>query len=279
MSPDFPVMKKTKKRESSKEKDKDRDPNAPKKPANAFFMYCQQQRTVMQDDQKDPTVGHHELTKSLAKEWKSLATDDKKVTLVFGIFLQFLWKQSWYFVQSNPLPQIIQHQGLSPVLMLQCFLVLFSVLIAFPLVPLFFQFINMMLILVSCCCGLVCGFCKECARFNPRRMIIYHFVVTYDVKSQLFLYHKWRIITFCSWSIYGQASKRKLELSSCERSQTGLSQWNVELFKILISPEFLSITLWLEKLNALCGKTVTLLCPLSNIIFHASLFPTNAIVA
>ncbi|XP_029182724.1 non-histone protein 10-like [Acropora millepora] len=79
MSPDFPVMKKTKKRESSKEKDKDRDPNAPKKPANAFFMYCQQQRTVMQDDQKDPTVGHHELTKSLAKEWKSLATDDKKV--------------------------------------------------------------------------------------------------------------------------------------------------------------------------------------------------------
>lgn len=117
MSPDFPVMKKTKKRESSKEKDKDRDPNAPKKPANAFFMYCQQQRTVMQDDQKDPTVGHHELTKSLAKEWKSLATDDKKVTLVFGIFLQFLWKQSWYFVQSNPLPQIIQ-QGLIPVLML-----------------------------------------------------------------------------------------------------------------------------------------------------------------
>lgn len=118
MSPDFPVMKKTKKRESSKEKDKDRDPNAPKKPANAFFMYCQQQRTVMQDDQKDPTVGHHELTKSLAKEWKSLATDDKKVTLVFGIFLQFLWKQSWYFVQSNPLPQIIQRQGLIPVLML-----------------------------------------------------------------------------------------------------------------------------------------------------------------
>ena len=33
----------------------------------------------MQDDQKDPSIGHHELTKSLAKEWNNLATDDKKV--------------------------------------------------------------------------------------------------------------------------------------------------------------------------------------------------------
>ncbi|XP_068718582.1 uncharacterized protein [Montipora capricornis] len=79
MTPDFPATKKSRKRESSKDRDKDRDPNAPKKPANAFLMYCQQQRTVMQDDQKDPNIGHHELTKSLAKEWKSLATDDKKV--------------------------------------------------------------------------------------------------------------------------------------------------------------------------------------------------------
>ena len=81
MTPDFPATKKSRKRESSKDRDKDRDPNAPKKPANAFLMYCQQQRTVMQDDQKDPNIGHHELTKSLAKEWKSLATDDKKVSL------------------------------------------------------------------------------------------------------------------------------------------------------------------------------------------------------
>ena len=72
-------MKKNKKRDNSKDKDKDKDPNAPKKPANAFFMYCQQQRTVMQDDQKDPNIGHHELTKSLAKEWNNLDTEDKKV--------------------------------------------------------------------------------------------------------------------------------------------------------------------------------------------------------
>ena len=80
MSPDSPPAKKnTKKRDAPKDKDKDKDPNAPKKPANAFFMYCQQQRNVMQDDQKDPSIGHHELTKSLAKEWNNLATDDKKV--------------------------------------------------------------------------------------------------------------------------------------------------------------------------------------------------------
>ena len=82
MSPDSPPVKKTKKREAVKDKDKDKDPNAPKKPANAFFMYCQQQRTVMQDDQKDPNIGHHELTKSLAKEWNNLATDDKKVCIL-----------------------------------------------------------------------------------------------------------------------------------------------------------------------------------------------------
>ena len=72
MSPDFQVMKKTKKRESSKEKDKDRDPSAPKKPANAFFMYCQQQRTVMQDDQKDPTVGHLNHWQRNGKVWQQM---------------------------------------------------------------------------------------------------------------------------------------------------------------------------------------------------------------
>ena len=55
------------------------DPDAPKKPANAFFMFCQQQRSSMQDDQKDATIGHHELTKHLAREWKTLGAEGKKV--------------------------------------------------------------------------------------------------------------------------------------------------------------------------------------------------------
>ena len=55
------------------------DPDAPKKPANAFFMYCQQQRNSMHGDPKQSTVGHHELTKHLAKEWKTLGAERQKV--------------------------------------------------------------------------------------------------------------------------------------------------------------------------------------------------------
>ena len=63
--------------------EKERDPDAPKKPANAFFMFCQQQRNSIQGDQKYPTVGpvgHHELTKQLAKEWNTLGAEGKKVS-------------------------------------------------------------------------------------------------------------------------------------------------------------------------------------------------------
>lgn len=73
-------VKKAKGRGSSKQEE--RDPNAPKKPANAFFMFCQQQRTVMQEDQKDSPMGHHELTKTLAKEWNNLVPEEKKVYYV-----------------------------------------------------------------------------------------------------------------------------------------------------------------------------------------------------
>lgn len=71
-------QKKSKNRSNTKQ-DKERDPNAPKKPANAFFMFCQQQRNVMHEDQRDAAMGHHELTKTLAKEWNNLIEDEKKV--------------------------------------------------------------------------------------------------------------------------------------------------------------------------------------------------------
>ena len=73
-------QKKTKSRSTAKQ-DKEKDPNAPKKPANAFFMFCQQQRNAMHEDQRDAAaaMGHHELTKTLAKEWNNLIEDEKKV--------------------------------------------------------------------------------------------------------------------------------------------------------------------------------------------------------
>lgn len=65
--------------------DRERDPDAPKKPANAFFMFCQQQRNSMQEDQKESAVGHHELTKHLAKEWNTLGAEGKKVREILSI--------------------------------------------------------------------------------------------------------------------------------------------------------------------------------------------------
>ncbi|XP_065181141.1 transcription factor SOX-4-like [Sycon ciliatum] len=56
------------------------DPNAPKKPSNAFFMYSQIQRTAIQEEYHASAVtGHHELTKLIAKKWNELPTDEKKV--------------------------------------------------------------------------------------------------------------------------------------------------------------------------------------------------------
>lgn len=62
--------------------DKDKDPNAPKKPANAFLLFCQQQRTSVQEEyykEHHEEISNHELTKRLAQHWNSLNTDQKKV--------------------------------------------------------------------------------------------------------------------------------------------------------------------------------------------------------
>uniref|UniRef100_A0A1B6CCF6 HMG box domain-containing protein n=1 Tax=Clastoptera arizonana TaxID=38151 RepID=A0A1B6CCF6_9HEMI len=57
------------------------DPNAPKRPANPFFQYCQEQRSIVLEhlvstNGSEPTK--QEVTKQLASKWNSLTTDDKK---------------------------------------------------------------------------------------------------------------------------------------------------------------------------------------------------------
>ncbi|XP_077980231.1 uncharacterized protein LOC144435515 [Glandiceps talaboti] len=68
-----------KKRHGKSEREK--DPNAPKKPANAFFMFCQQERPKLQGesnrDAKDD-FSHLDMTKELAKMWSDLSTEEKK---------------------------------------------------------------------------------------------------------------------------------------------------------------------------------------------------------
>ncbi|XP_071813334.1 uncharacterized protein [Apostichopus japonicus] len=62
--------------------EKEKDPNAPKKPANAFLMYCQEKRLsaslANNADKPRAEMSHADLTKQLAKEWNDLEEKDKK---------------------------------------------------------------------------------------------------------------------------------------------------------------------------------------------------------
>ncbi|CAG9584838.1 unnamed protein product [Danaus chrysippus] len=60
----------------------ERDPNAPKKPCNAFFQFCQEQRPVVvaetaTDVGSEPTK--QEITRQLASRWRALTSDEKRV--------------------------------------------------------------------------------------------------------------------------------------------------------------------------------------------------------
>ncbi|CAL1530969.1 unnamed protein product [Lymnaea stagnalis] len=62
--------------------EKEKDPNAPKKPANAFLMFCTTQRTSLQEEyfkEHNEEIAHHELTKSLAQQWNTLVPEEKRI--------------------------------------------------------------------------------------------------------------------------------------------------------------------------------------------------------
>lgn len=72
--------KEEKPRKGTKRKGAKADPNAPKRPANPFFQFCQEQRPrVMERLAGEPEPSKQELTRQLATTWKSLSSEDKKV--------------------------------------------------------------------------------------------------------------------------------------------------------------------------------------------------------
>ncbi|XP_015182471.1 PREDICTED: non-histone protein 10 [Polistes dominula] len=72
--------KEDKPKKVTKRKGTKADPNAPKRPANPFFQFCQEQRPrVMERLAGDPEPSKQELTRQLATTWKSLSSEDKKV--------------------------------------------------------------------------------------------------------------------------------------------------------------------------------------------------------
>lgn len=79
--------KEEKPRKGTKRKGAKADPNAPKRPANPFFQFCQEQRPrVMERLAGEPEPSKQELTRQLATTWKSLSSEDKKVK-AFDIIL------------------------------------------------------------------------------------------------------------------------------------------------------------------------------------------------
>ncbi|OXU23882.1 non-histone protein 10 [Nasonia vitripennis] len=73
-------IKEEKPKKGTKRKAGKADPNAPKRPANPFFQFCQEQRPrVMERLAGDPEPSKQELTRQLATTWKSLSSEDKKV--------------------------------------------------------------------------------------------------------------------------------------------------------------------------------------------------------
>lgn len=75
--------KEEKPRKGTKRKGAKADPNAPKRPANPFFQFCQEQRPrVMERLAGEPEPSKQELTRQLATTWKSLSSEDKKVNIL-----------------------------------------------------------------------------------------------------------------------------------------------------------------------------------------------------
>ncbi|XP_054283187.1 TCF3 fusion partner homolog [Macrosteles quadrilineatus] len=58
------------------------DPNAPKRPANPFFQFCQEQRTTVLESLVAQGLGEpskQEVTKQLAIRWNALPSNEKKI--------------------------------------------------------------------------------------------------------------------------------------------------------------------------------------------------------
>ena len=64
---------------------KEKDPNQPKRPANPFFQFCQEQRSILMDELNselmpgEPELSKQELTRQLANRWRVMDNDDKQI--------------------------------------------------------------------------------------------------------------------------------------------------------------------------------------------------------
>lgn len=55
---------------------KEKDPDAPKRPQSAYFLYCNERRPQLKKEK--PELSMCDMTKELTKEWKELTEKQKK---------------------------------------------------------------------------------------------------------------------------------------------------------------------------------------------------------
>jgi len=56
-----------------------RDPELPKRPSNAYLIYCEiEKERVRQELEEDPTSAPNDLSKTLTEEWKNLDDESRK---------------------------------------------------------------------------------------------------------------------------------------------------------------------------------------------------------
>ncbi|CAG8796426.1 4973_t:CDS:2, partial [Gigaspora rosea] len=60
---------------TGKRRRQNRDPNAPKRPRNAFLMYCQMQREQAKEENQNK--GFQDVTRILSQRWKELPQEEK----------------------------------------------------------------------------------------------------------------------------------------------------------------------------------------------------------
>lgn len=66
------LMKPLKKSKNKRQKAKHRDPNMPKRPTNAYLIFCEMNKEKMREN------GSQDVTRDLTEAWKSLSEDDRK---------------------------------------------------------------------------------------------------------------------------------------------------------------------------------------------------------
>ncbi|EDO18070.1 hypothetical protein Kpol_1045p57 [Vanderwaltozyma polyspora DSM 70294] len=66
------LTKPLKKTKSKSQKAKDRDPNLPKRPTNAYLLFCEVNKEKIRQS------GTQDVTKALAEAWKNLSEEDRK---------------------------------------------------------------------------------------------------------------------------------------------------------------------------------------------------------